>query len=237
MIPVDLHSHSLFSGCGVHSVVELLTEAKRRGMAGLAVTDHGKFVGGRANSVFFERLTDPVPGIRLLKGLECNLQADTGETDCPKEYLPCMDIVLLGLHDNLPTGLEREAYTDMLIRALEKNPFVDIVTHPNSTGFPVNYQRLAEAAVRLNVALEMNNSKARLKRVGEGETEALIQACIQAGCEVAVSSDAHVLNELGNDDAIRPLLKKHGFPENKIINRDVLSAFNYIEKRKERKRA
>jgi putative hydrolase len=53
MIPVDFHSHSLFSGCGVHTVLEMLTAAKAKGLKGLAITDHGKLVKGRANSVFF----------------------------------------------------------------------------------------------------------------------------------------------------------------------------------------
>ncbi|OGS36599.1 MAG: hypothetical protein A2293_15245 [Elusimicrobia bacterium RIFOXYB2_FULL_49_7] len=235
MLEVDFHSHSLFSDCGIHTIVEMLTEAKRRGMAGLAITDHGRFVGGRVNSVFFERLREPVPGIRLLKGLECNLKHDTFETDCPQSYLPMMDVVLLGLHDNVPHGLSKEAYTEILIRTLEKNSYVDIVSHPNMTDFPLDYTVLADAACRLDVVLEMNDSKVRMKRVADGETEALILACKRVGCRVSVDSDAHVLHEVGNDDSIRKLLKKHAFPEDRIVNCTAKSAFAFIEERKERK--
>jgi putative hydrolase len=236
MLSVDFHSHTIFSPCGVHTVLELLREAQRLGMAGLAVTDHGSFVGGKANSVFYERLHDPVPGIKFLKGLECNPHPVTHETDCPLKFLSFMDLVLLGLHDNVPGKLGREAYTDLLIRTLEKNVYVDVVTHPNSAIFPVEYERLAAAATRLDVALEMNNSKVRMRRVADEETEAFILACKKTGCTVALGSDAHALHELGDDEQIRMLMKKHDFPEERIVNRDAAAAFAFIERRRERKR-
>ena len=64
MIEVDLHSHTHFSNCGLHSCLEMLEAARAKGMKGLAITDHGLSLGGRLNSIFFERLKDPVPGIR-----------------------------------------------------------------------------------------------------------------------------------------------------------------------------
>jgi putative hydrolase len=236
VISVDFHSHSLFSGCGVHTIVEMLTAAKALGMAGLAITDHGPSVGGRANSVFFERLRDPVPGIRLLKGMECNPNPQTYATDCPMLFLPFMDIVLLGLHESVPAGLGREAYTDLIIGTLKKNPFVDLLTHPNSKIYPTNYEALAEVALQLDVALELNNSKVDMQRVANSETEALILACKRIGCEVAVTSDAHSLHEIGLDGQIRALMNKHQFSETQIVNRDADSAFAYIARRKERKK-
>jgi putative hydrolase len=235
MIPVDFHAHSLFSGCGVHTVLEMLEAAKAKGLKGLAITDHGKLAGGRANSVFFERLKDPVPGIRFLKGIECNVDGDTGKTDCPVKFLGFMDLVLVGLHDNLPAGLGRDHYTRILIKALENNPFIDMVTHPNNGAYSLDYERLVDAAVRLNVLVELNNSKVFLKRAPDSDAEALIGACKRKGCRVAVVSDAHVLTEIGRDDEIRPLLTRHQFPEELIVNRTAESAFAFIEERRERK--
>lgn len=236
MIAVDFHSHSLFSGCGVHTVVEMLTEARRLGLAGLAITDHGRLVGGRANSVFFERLEDPVPGIRLLKGIEANPDGDTGKTDVPRQFLPYMDLVLLGLHDNQPAGQSREYYTQALVAAMEQNPFVDVITHPNSPYFPVDYDEVCSAATRLDVAVELNNSKVRLQRVADTETEVLIESCLRHRCRAVLSSDAHCFQEIGRDEDIRPLLRKHGFPEERIVNSDAESAFGFIESRRERKK-
>ena len=41
MLEVDFHSHSLFSGCGLHTIIEMLTYAKTVGLKALAITDHG----------------------------------------------------------------------------------------------------------------------------------------------------------------------------------------------------
>jgi putative hydrolase len=235
MIVVDLHSHSLFSGCGVHTVVELLTRARERGLAALAVTDHGPAVGGRLNSVFFERLHEPVPGIRLLKGVESNLGPRPGTTDFPLEYVRHCDVALLGIHSNTPRGLAPEQYTDLLLSALEANLFLDIVTHANSAEYPVASARLARGVRDLGRALELNNSKVALSRVEEGVTEALIRACMSEGCPVVVSSDAHTLDEVGSDAAIRGFMSRLAFPEELVVNRTAESAFAFIEGRRSSK--
>ena len=82
----DLHSHTLFSPCGLHTIIEILTAAKAAGLKGLAITDHGISVGGRTNSVFFERLHHPVPGIRLFKGVEANVLGHDGAIDVVDRY-------------------------------------------------------------------------------------------------------------------------------------------------------
>ena len=237
MIEVDFHAHSLFSECGVHTVIEMLTAAKAKGMKGLALTDHGKLVGGHANSVFFERLKDPVPGIRLLKGIECNVDGETGRTDCPAKFLPFMDLVLLGLHDNIQPGLGSPYYTGLLIKTLEQNPFVDIVSHPNNGAYTLDYERLVDAALRLDVVVELNNSKILYKRAPDSDADLLITICKEKRCRVSVSSDAHTVVEVGRDEDIRRFLSRHSFPEELIVNRNAESAFAFIEERRGRKKA
>lgn len=236
MLQVDFHTHSSFSLCGLHSFVEMLTRARELDMAALAITDHGPAIGGRVSTTFFDRLIDPVPGIRLLKGMECNLDGDQGCIDLPVHLKPHCDVILLGIHPNTPAGLSAAAYTDMLIRALERNPAVDIVTHPNSSEYSLEFSRLAAAAARLGVALELNNSKTALQRVGNDVTEELLAACRRERCAIAVCSDAHALNEVGNDQAVRPLLQRMSFPEDLIVNRDTESALAWVESRRMLKR-
>ena len=52
MLEIDLHVHSIFSHCGLHTVLELINQARATGMKGLAITDHGLTMGGRLNDVF-----------------------------------------------------------------------------------------------------------------------------------------------------------------------------------------
>lgn len=231
MIPVDLHTHSLFSGCGLHTVLELLTAAKEKGLQGIAITDHGRFVGGKTNSVFYERFVNPVPGIRLLKGIETNPNED-GFTDIPRLFIEKLDVVLLGLHDNLPKDKSALYNTTLLIKTMEHNRCIDIITHANNPLFPLEYGPLCEAAKALGVAIEFNDSKVRYQRTGNDDTERLIVACQKTGCRTVINSDAHSVHEIGSDDYIRPLLIKHQFPDASIINATPETAFVFLEERR-----
>ena len=103
MLSVDLHVHSLFSSCGLHTLLELLEGGRRAGLAAMAITDHGLAVGnGRLTSVFFERFKCPYDDIVLYKGIELNILDDTGAVDIVWQFMPFIDIILLGVHPNLP---------------------------------------------------------------------------------------------------------------------------------------
>jgi putative hydrolase len=232
MLEVDFHSHTFFSKCGLHSIIEMLTEAKNRGLAGLAITDHGPVLLGGTPSTFYDRLHDPVPGIRLLKGLECNIASDNGTIDFPQKFLKYADIILLGLHPHLPADKPKAHNTALLIRALEKNPFVDIVTHPEDAQYPVDFDELAKYAQSHGIALECNNSKILNKRAAPELMVELLDSCKRTGCMIAVNSDAHALMEIGCDDSVRPLLSQVGFPEKLIVNRNAKSAFALVEERR-----
>jgi putative hydrolase len=232
MLSVDFHSHSLFSKCGLHTIVEMLIEAKARGLEALAITDHGPGLKGGPPTTFWDRLFDPVHGIRLLKGLECNIIADDGTIDFPQQMLKYADIVLLGLHPHLPAGKPREHNTALLMRALVKNPFVDIVTHPEDLQYPLDFKTLAAFAKERGLVLECNNSKVLNHRVPPERMVELLDACKRAGCRVAVDSDAHALGEVGLDESVRPLLETVGFPAELIVNKTAESAFAFVEERR-----
>ena len=236
VLEVDFHVHSLFSLCGLHTILELVARAGELGMKGFAVTDHGLTVGGRLTSVFFERFVSPDPQVRVLKGIECNVLDEKGTIDLPHAYLPFMDIVLCGIHYNFPKENTRETCTDSLIAVIENNPQVDCITHPNDNSYPVDYRKLAAVAALHGVALELNNSKILYQRSTVDEAVAILSACRDAGCRVAVNSDTHAILELGNDRSVAPLLEQTGFPEELVVNRDAASAFAFVEERRQLKR-
>ena len=237
MLEVDLHVHSLFSSCGLHTILELLAHGRSIGLKAIAITDHGPAVEeGRLTSVFFERFKSPYPDIRLYKGIELNLIDENGAIDMVWPLMPLVDILLLGAHPNLEKGRPKAWYTDMFLAAIEKNPFIDILTHPNDPTYPLDFRRLAESAKRHGMAIELNNSKILYRRgTSQGALE-LINACKEAGCLMVVNSDTHALQELGGDESVRPLLEEVGFPESFIINRDPAAAAAFIEGRRKFKK-
>jgi putative hydrolase len=237
MIQFDLHVHSIFSLCGIHTVLELLARAKTLGMKGFAVTDHGQTLGGRLNNPFFERFRSPDPDIKVLKGVECNILDERGKIDAPRNFMNFIDVILLGIHPNTPRGLARDAYTGMLIAAMRKNPCIDIITHPNDPNYPVDCKRLAAEAKIHGIALELNNSKILYARTEAQSAVDLVEACRDAGCRMAVNSDTHAIHELGEDSSVRPVLASAGFPEELLVNRDEKSALEFIESRRKNKSA
>jgi len=232
VLEVDFHVHSLFSLCGLHTLLELVARAHELGMKGFAVTDHGKTIGGRLTSVFFERFVSPDPQVAVLKGIECNVLDEQGGIDLPHEYLKFLDIVLCGMHSNFPKGCSKQICTDSLIAVIEKNPQVDCITHPNDTAYPIDYGVLAQVAARHGVAIELNNSKILYARSTEDEARKLLVACGEEGCRIAVNSDTHAIHELGDDRSVAPLLRETGFPRELIVNRDAAAAFAFIEERR-----
>lgn len=233
MLKVDLHVHSLFSACGLHTVLELLDHGRRIGLKAMAITDHGLAVGGgRLTSVFFERFQSPHPDLKLYKGIEHNILDEQGTVDVVWQFMPFIDIQLLGVHPNLPPRGTKEYYTDMVIAALDRHPFIDILSHPNDPLYPLDYKRVAKKAKETGMALELNNSKILYRRSTVEDALELVYACGEAGCLMAVNSDAHALQELGRDEAVRPLLEKAKFPEELIVNRTADAAERFIEGRR-----
>ena len=236
MIAVDFHVHTLFSKCGLHTILELLNQARTIGVKGFAITDHGPAVDGHHNSVFFERFTSPDPAVRILKGMECNPVDGEGAIDVPVRYLPYMDIVLCGIHLNIEKGMDESIYTGMLQKTIEANPVIDVISHPNDPSYPVDFHQLAKTAAAHGVALELNNSKIHYGRSSTSLALELLEACRDQACRITLSSDTHAIHELGDDGAILPLLKQIAFPEELIANSTAEKAFAFIEERKSRKR-
>ncbi len=238
MLQVDLHTHTFFSKCGIHTHLELLTRAKELGLKGLAITDHGPALKSRITLPFFDRLKNPVDGIRFIKGIECNLLNKKGAIDItqiPSRFTKHIELVLLGLHPNIEKGLGMKKNTDMVIAAIEKNPCVDIITHPNELEFPLDLGRLARAARAYGVALELNNSKTRYNRTTPEVTRELVKVCKKHNCRMALGSDAHAIEELGLDDSVRPYLEEVDFPPTLLVNNTAEQAFDFIKERKSNK--
>jgi len=232
MLAVDLHTHTFFSQCGIHSHLELLERARALGIQGVAITDHGSELKARVSGPFFDRFASPVSGVRLLKGMECNLIGDSGEIDLPKQYVRFMDVVLLGIHPNTPTGLGSAVYTARLVAAMDRNPAIDIITHPNEPNYPVDFRAVARAALARGIALELNNSKTALRRSPDDLTRALVQAVKEVGCRLVITSDTHGINELGQDDAVLPFLREADFPSERVVTRSAASVYAFLDERR-----
>jgi DNA polymerase (family X) len=200
----DLHCHTTLSD-GRNSLDEMATEARSRGYAYLAITDHsashgfGNHVTDRQLAKRIEEIrawNESAPrGFRLLAGSEVNIGLD-GSLDYPDELLAELDWVVGSVHTSF--AISEQAMTERVIAAME-HPLVDCIGH--LTGrlllrrepYGVDMPRIAEAAARTGTMMEINGNP---NRRDLNEHNAKLAA--EAGVRIVCTTDAHGTETLAN---------------------------------------
>jgi DNA polymerase (family X) len=192
----DLHCHTTESD-GKDTLEAMVDEARRRGLAFLAITDHSQALAmanglderrALAHAARIRALDAQLDDITLLAGIECDIRPD-GTLDLDTDCLAELDIVVASVHSAL--NQEPAEMTDRVLRALEC-PWVDILGHPtgrmllrrDASGLDVG--RVIDAAVRLGVALEINGQPHR-----RDLNDAHARLAVERGATLVLSSDAH----------------------------------------------
>ena len=199
----DLHSHTTLSD-GRNSLTEMAAAAHQRGYAYLANTDHSAS-HGFGNHVTDQMLAERIEevrafnsgrrGFRLLAGSEVNIGLD-GELDYPEELLRELDWVIGSVHTAFKD--DERWMTERVLAAIE-NPLVDCIGH--LTGrlllrrdpYPVDVEKVAEAAARTGTMLEINGNP---NRRDLSERHARLAA--DAGAMIVLNTDAHGTDTLSN---------------------------------------
>jgi DNA polymerase (family 10) len=190
----DLHSHTTASD-GTASIQEMALAAREAGYEYLAITDHSASFGF-GNQVVPDRLRDHIEqiratrvgGIELLAGSEVNILPD-GSLDYDDDVLAQLDWVIASVHSSFQIG--EKAMTERIVHAIE-NPFVDAIGHltgrkiERRRPYPVDVERVIEAAVRTGTMLEINSSPDR-----RDVNEVHARAAAAAGVPIVIDCDAH----------------------------------------------
>jgi len=196
-IRADLHTHTTASD-GRWSIEENALAMAARGYHTVAITDHSKGQA-QANGLNEERLVRHIHAVRkvakklrgkinVLAGSEVDILAD-GTLDYADELLAELDVVVASPHAAL--SQEPKKATARLLKAIE-NPYVTILGHPTGRlvlrreGLSPDMDALVKAAAARGVAMEINANHWRLDL---RDTHA--RAAIQAGCKLAINTDAH----------------------------------------------
>ncbi len=213
----DLHTHSDWSDGG--SPIEEMARAGRAlGHEYMVLTDHSPRLTV-ANGLTGERLLqqlDVVADInarfaeeaeagvaapfRLLTGIECDINED-GSLDQDTALLGQLDLVVASVHSKL--RMARDEMTARMVAAVS-NPHTDVLGH--CTGRQVlghgrggkgrpesefDADLVFAACARFGVAVEVNSRPERLD-----PPKRLLRLAIEAGCLVAIDTDAHAPGQL-----------------------------------------
>ena len=192
----DLHMHTVATD-GKATLEEMAEAAREIGYEYIAITDHSKAMA-MSNGLDEERvvafakrvreLNGSGLGIRIFSGLECDIMKD-GAMDVANDALAELDLVIGSVHSNM--NMESAEMTDRLLRALEC-PWLRILGHPTGRlllqreGYPFDFERVVDEAVRRGVALEINASPERLDLSAQ-----MARAAKARGARFTISTDAH----------------------------------------------
>ena len=97
--------------------------------------------------------------------------------------------MIASVHSNLK--MNREKATERILRAIE-NPFTTILGHPTGRlllsreGYPLDWERIFDACLRHNVAIELNANPYRLDI-----DYTLIPEAVHRGIRISIDPDAH----------------------------------------------
>jgi putative hydrolase len=161
--------------------------------------------------------------------MEANIIDLEGKLDAEEAVLKKMDYVIASLHVPCVKAGTREENTNALIGAM-KNPYVKIIGHPDDDRFPLDYEKLVEAAAKEKVALEVNNSSfsPRTGRLNADKNlPVMLSFCKKYKVPVIVDSDAHIFYDIGNLDRAKEMLEACEFPKKLILNTK-LKGLSYV---------
>jgi putative hydrolase len=199
----DCHTHSTWSDGG-SPIDEMALAARSLGHEYLVLTDHSprlKVANGltaerlRAQLAEVAALNAELAPFRILTGIEVDILAD-GSLDQDEDLLAELDVVVASVHSDLRAPSDR--MTARMLAAVA-NPHVDVLGH--CTGRRVKGKPRPESAfdapsvfaacAEHGVAVEVNSRPDRLD-----PPKRLLRLAIEAGCLLAIDTDAHAPGQL-----------------------------------------
>lgn len=234
----DLHIHTIASGHGYSTVLEIARAAADKGLAMIALTDHGPAMPGAPHPYHFGNqlcIPEHLFGVRVLKGIEANVLDRNGTLDLDEYRLSKLDIVLAGLHALCaPYGSVQEN-TAMMINTI-KNPWVDVIVHPGNPEYLIDEAAVVKAAAEHGVALEINNSSLTVTRKGSlPHCDHIACLAKEYGCKILVGSDSHFAFSVGDFGAASELIEKNDVPPELVLNTSVDLVARHLARRTNRR--
>ena len=138
----------------------------------------------------------------------------------PESVLARLDYAIASIHPPCYSGKTISENTSAYLGVL-KNPYIQIIGHPDDGRFPVDYDTLAAAAAEHHKLLEVNNSSLHphgFRPNARENYQVLLEYCRKYKTHIIINSDAHICFDIGNHDFAHEMLAELDFPEELIVN-------------------
>ncbi len=232
---IDLHTHSVAGGHAYSTVKENMEMACAHGLEVYGLSEHAPAMPGGPHEFFFGNLKvlpKEYKGMRVLMGVEANIMDLEGRLDLSENRLKLLDYCIASQHISCVKPGNTRENTDALIKAMQ-NPYVCIIGHPDDSRYPLEYERLVEAAKRYSVLLEVNNSSMsplNSRQNAEENIPVYLELCKKYQAPILLGTDAHYCDAVGVFDESDLILRQVNFPQELIINLDPERLWAYLKK-------
>lgn len=219
----DLHAHTTMSGHAYNTRNEMIAAAVARNLEVFAITEHAPAMPGSCHSMYFVNyrvLPRKHGDMTVLYGAELNILDYEGRVDLPDSILKDMDLTVASIHMPCFQSGTVEENTNAYIGAM-KNPYINLIGHPDDVRFPIDYVKLVKAAKEYQVILEVNNASLSPTSFRGNPREAyreMLKLCQEYQVPVAMDSDAHLDLAVGEHGYAMEMLEETGFPEELVVN-------------------
>ena len=230
--PCDLHTHTIASDHAYSTIEECISRAAKYKLSLFATTDHGPALADAPHVWHFHNLKvipRVVDNVCILRGIEANIMAD-GALDVDAETVRRLDIVLAGFHPCYkPTT--RAEHTRLVISVIESG-LVDIISHPGSSRYPLDYEEVLLCAREHGVGIEINSSSDVNTRWGSHDNcVEVARLCKKIGNIITLGTDAHISYFMGNFTESIRVLEEAGVDDEQIINTSPQKVLDFLEGR------
>lgn len=218
----DLHTHTMCTSHAYQSLDEMAATARACGYCAMALTNHGPGMPDAPHSWHFgnfSTLPRVVNGVVMLYGAEANVMDTKGGLDFPQSVLCAMDWVVASIHSPCVPGLLTRREANRLWLSVAENPYVDCIGHSEQTHYQYDYDLVTRAFARNNKVVELNGNSCNVRKDGIPNMRALLRACLDNGCRIALNSDAHSTRQLKEGlQGLYALVEELHFPQELIVN-------------------
>lgn len=234
---LDSHTHSIASGHAFSTLHEMARTAAEKGLSLLGVTEHSMAMPGTCHEYYFSNmkiLPRQMYGIEVMHGAEINIMGPDGRIDMEPYLLKTMDVTVASLHTPCMRPGTREENTSAYLEVM-KNPYINIIGHPDDSRYPIDCLALVQAAKEHGVLLELNNSSLHPQSARKNALPndiVLLKYCMEYRVPIILNSDAHTQEDVGNHCFTDALLTAMDFPEELVVNRSVEEYKKYINRYK-----
>ena len=232
-ICADLHMHTVASTHAYSTISEMASEAARKGLEYIAITDHTPASDDGPHVWHFHNLHKAIPrelyGVKIIYGAESSVADYDGHLDFPVKECEALDWIIGSVHLGIlkPSTFEENTRTYL---KLAEDPQVDVIGHCATVKFPFDYELGLKKFKETGKLVEINESTIKWKGTEKNYAE-IIRLCRKYEIEVIVNSDAHFMTAVGDFANSLRLLEDADFPERLVFNADPDRVKEYLNRK------